>query len=384
MPLNDGRIADHLRVDAAVPTLRWLLDQGAEVTAITHLGRPQPAKNFDISYHDVSYHDMPYHDMSYCDTSYHDQDTRFSVAPIRQHLQELVQRVKLAENLRFNPGEVANDNAFVKQLVSGHDAYVNDAFGVSHRVHASIVGPPRFLPSAAGKLLASEVAVLEKLKESPRRPFVVMLGGSKIIDKLNLLRALGETADALIIGGGMCFTFLKAQGHSVGASVCENAMIEHCQDLMDAHKNIYLPCDFVALSPDGKIGALGARGETIITGKDLPDGWTGADIGPKSARKFADIINDAGTVLWNGPMGVFEDHRFAEGTESAALALADTQAFTVVGGGDSAAAVRRFGVAHRIDHISTGGGAALEFIEKGDLPGLIALRKASNYTRNTQ
>ena len=300
---------------------------------------------------------------------------QFSVAPVQDHLFKVAPDVKLAENLRFHPGETANDNDFVKQLVVGHDAYVNDAFGVSHRRHASIVGPPRFLPSAAGRLLASEVAALKKLVESPRRPFVVVLGGSKVADKLGLLRTLADTADSLVIGGGMCFTFLKAQGHCVGASVCEDAMEEHCWDLLDGRAKIHLPCDIVALSSDGILGNPNAGGEVYRAGIDLSDGWIGADIGPKSAVRFADVINKAGTVLWNGPMGVFEDPRFTSGTQAVALALAKTSAFTVVGGGDSAAAVRQLKLDHHMNHISTGGGATLEFIEKGDLPGLAALRE---------
>ena len=302
---------------------------------------------------------------------------------------------------------------------------MNDAFGVSHRPHASILGPPRFLPSAAGRLLAREVEVLGGLRNPPRRPFVAVLGGSKVSDKLGTIEALLEVVDTLAVGGAMCFTFLKAQGHEVGASLCEDAMVERCRALLDSGADIRLPEDIVALGPGGRLadsnageevphtgpevggaalgggahgphgevrhtgldvggaalgggGGHGLRGDLRHTGPDLPDGWTGADIGPGSAAAFGDAIASAGTVFWNGPMGVFEDPRFAAGTSAVAAATADTRAFTVVGGGDSAAALAMLGLAGEVDHLSTGGGASLELIEKGDLCGLAALRGAPN------
>ena len=360
VPLTDGaargqsagpEIADDLRIRAALPTLRWLQRQGAAVTACTHLGRP--------------------HGRS---------DPRYSVEPVRQRLAELAPGVELLENLRFDPGETTNDPAFAERLIEGHDAYVNDAFGASHRAHASIVGPPRRLPSAAGRLLAREVEVLGGLRDSPRRPFVAVLGGAKVSDKLGVIDALLQMVDALVVGGAMCFTFLKARGHRVGASLCEDSMVEHCGELLAGPTRIHLPYDLTAMGPGGVLGDPAAGGEVRQVGADVPDGWTGVDIGPGSAAAFGDVMHEAGTVLWNGPMGVFEDPRFGGGTGAVAAAMAETRAFTVVGGGDSAAAARRFGVDRDMDHVSTGGGAALELIEKGDLPGLAALRGGADAT----
>jgi phosphoglycerate kinase len=301
-------------------------------------------------------------------------DAKYSVDPIRERLAELAPGVELLENLRFHPGETTNDPGFAKELVAGFDAYVNDAFGASHRSHASIVGPPQHLPSAAGRLLAKEVDVLGGMREHPNRPFVAVLGGSKVSDKLKVIEALLEIADELLIGGGMCFTFLKAQGHSVGSSLCEDDQVATCKALLDSGAAIRLPSDVTALGPGGKIGDPAAGGDVRQMGTSIPDGWMGLDIGPGTAAEFGDVILDARTVFWNGPMGVFEDPRFEAGTRTVAQAVADSHAFTVVGGGDSAAAVAQFGLADRIDHISTGGGASLELLEQGDLPGLAALR----------
>lgn len=347
VPIVDGEITDDLRIRASLPTLRWLLDAGASVTTCTHLGRPdgQP-------------------------------DPRFSVDPVRQRLNSLVTGVDLLENLRFDPGETGNDPAFVARLVAGFDAYVNEAFGASHRAHASIVGPPRFLPSAAGRLLEREVHVLSGLRDAPRRPFVAVMGGSKVSDKLGVIEALLGIVDSLVVGGGMCFTFLKAQGHSIGTSLCEADMVDTCRRLLDGPKEIHLPYDITALGPGGQLFDPAAGGDVRQMGADLPDGWMGVDIGPGSAAAFGDVIHEAGTVLWNGPMGVFEDPRFASGTGAIAHAMAEAGAFTIVGGGDSAAAAKQFGVDADMDHVSTGGGASLELIENGDLPGLEALRGA--------
>lgn len=349
VPIADGEITDDLRIRAALPTIRWLLDQGASVTACTHLGRPKGTP-----------------------------DPAYSVEPVRARLAELVPEVELLDNLRFDPGETANDDAFVARLVDGHDAYVNDAFGASHRAHASIVGPPKYLPSAAGRLLHREVEVLGGLRESPRKPFVAVMGGSKVSDKLAVIEALLASVDSLIVGGGMCFTFLKAKGHSIGASLCEDDMVDTCARLLEGPKTIHLPYDITAMGPGGKLFDPEAGGEVRQMGANLPDGWMGVDIGPGSAAQFGDVIHEAGTVLWNGPMGVFEDPRFGGGTGAVAHAMAQTRAFTVVGGGDSAAAAKVFGVEKDMDHVSTGGGASLELIEKGDLPGLEALRGAPN------
>ena len=345
VPLAGGTITDDLRIRAALPTLRYLLDAGAHVTACSHLGRPGGSP-----------------------------DPAYSMEPVRARLAELVPGVELLENLRFDPGETADDPGFTERLIEGHDAYVNDAFGASHRAHASVVGPPRHLPSAAGRLLAREVEVLSGLRDSARHPFVGILGGAKVSDKLGVIGALLDVVDELIVGGGMCFTFLAAKGANVGSSLLEEDLIEDCARLLDSGAPIRLPLDITALGPGGRIGDPSAGGEVRQVGTSMPDGWMGLDIGPGSAVEFCDVIAEARTVLWNGPMGVFEDPRFAAGTRTVAEAVADCRGFTVVGGGDSAAAARQFGLDDRMDHVSTGGGAALELIEKGDLPGLAALR----------
>lgn len=350
VPIRDGVVVDDFRIRAALPTIEWLVGNGAEVTACTHLGRPKGAP-----------------------------DPKYSVQPVRQRLAELAPDVTLLENLRFDPGETANDAAFVQTLIADQDLYVNDAFGASHRAHASIVGPPLFLPSAAGRLLEREIEVLLPLRTAPTHPFVCILGGAKVSDKLAVIDALLGVADSLVIGGGMCFTFLAAQGHSIGDSLVEPDMVDTCRTLLDIHGDkLHLPSDITALGPGGQIGDPEAGGEVLGVGADVPDGWRGLDIGPGSAADFADVIAEARTVFWNGPMGVFEDPRFAAGTRSVAEAMADAGGFTVVGGGDSAAALDAFGLAGRIDHVSTGGGASLELLELGDLPGLEALRGASN------
>ena len=351
VPLDGDQITDDLRIRAALPTIEWLQGRGATVTACSHLGRPKGVP-----------------------------DPAYSLDPVRARLAELAPGVELLDNLRFDPGETGNDDAFVERLVDGQDAYVNDAFGASHRAHASIVGPPRYLPSAAGRLLASEIDVMLGLRADPKRPFVAILGGAKVSDKLGVIEALLDVVDTLIVGGGMCFTFLAAQGHHVGSSLLEEDKIDVCRALLDRTDAIHLPSDVTALGPGGELGNPGAGGEVRQLGVEIPDGWAGLDIGPGTAAEFSDIIGDARTILWNGPMGVFEDERFAAGTRTVAEAVAEARGFSVIGGGDSAAAVAQFGLSADIDHLSTGGGASLELLEQGDLPGLEALRNASNAT----
>jgi len=349
VPLKDGVITDDLRIRAALPTLNWLTERGAKVTCCTHLGRPKG-----------------------------EPDPKYSVAPVRARLAELAPGVELLENVRFHAGETKNDPAFVAELIAGHDLYVNDAFGASHRSHASIVGPPEHLPSAAGRLLAKEVEVILGLRQDPTRPFVAITGGSKVSDKLGVINALLGVADSLIIGGGMCFTFLAAMGHTIGSSLFEADQVDTCKALLDEHGDrLHLPSDIVGLGPGGKLFEPEAGGEVRNFGRSLPDGWMGVDIGPGSAAEFSDIIRDAATILWNGPMGVFEDARFEAGTKVVAEAVAESRGFSVIGGGDSAAAVAQFGLASQVGHVSTGGGASLELIEQGDLPGLAALRSAA-------
>ena len=340
VPMDDGRITDDFRIRAALATINWLTERGASVVCASHLGRPKGRP-----------------------------EPKFSMEPVRRRLAELAPGVDLMENLRFHPGEEGNDPAFVANLIDGIDAYVDDAFGAAHRAHASIVGPPKTLPSAMGLLLQKEVEVLLGLREQPKRPFVAVLGGAKISDKLGAVEALLGLVDSLVIGGAMCFTFFAAQGKPIGESLWEPDQVATCKRILDAGKTIHLPED---------ITGLDARGQYATFGTRLPEGAKGFDIGPGSAAAFTDIIMESRTVFWNGPMGMFEDDRFANGTRTVAQAMADTKAFTVVGGGDSAAALAQFGLEDQVDHVSTGGGASLELLELGDLPGLAALRGAPN------
>jgi len=355
-------VADDFRIRAALPTLEWLRGQGAHITACSHLGRPKGAR-----------------------------DPALDLAPVRSRLAELAPGVELLENLRFSPGEEANDPAFVLELVKDKDAYVNDAFGASHRAHASIVGPPAYLPSAAGRLLAREVEVLTGLLASPARPFVVVVGGAKVKDKIGVLRALAARADTVLIGGGMAFTFLKALGHETGASLVDDSHLDACVDLLRSSSRLALPVDTKALAPGHKLTIEqpgdsaererhrdGRSSVVEVFGSEIPEGWRGVDVGPATAVLFAEVIAGAATVLWNGPMGVFEDDRFADGTRAIAEAVARCPGSTVVGGGDSVAALGQLGLAGKVDHLSTGGGASLELLEFGDLPGLVALRSAPN------
>jgi len=354
-PGGDGTVVtDDFRIRSALPTLSWLKDHGAKITACTHLGRPKGVV-----------------------------DPHFDVAPVRDRLAELAPGVELLENLRFDPGEEDNDPGFVDRLVGGFDAYVNDAFGASHRSHGSIVGPPARLPSAAGRLLAKEVEVLGGLLMAPARPFVTLVGGSKVGDKLGVLRVLLDLVDHMAVGGGMAFTFLAGQGHAVGASLLDAGRIDSCARLLEqAGDRIILPTDLVALGPGGTVGRHTAgTGDVRMIGTDVPRGWRGVDIGPETAGAFADVVAGAGTVFWNGPMGVFEDERFAAGTRTVARAVAESRAFTVVGGGDSVAALDELDLASQVGYVSTGGGASLELLEHGDLPGLEALRHAPNAPR---
>jgi len=344
VPMADGKITDDFRIKAALPTINWLLDHGASVVTASHLGRPKGTAN-----------------------------PKYSMDAVRARLAELAPGVELLENLRFDPGEEGNDPAFVEQLVEGIDAYVDDAFGAAHRAHASIVGPPKTLPSAMGRLMQKEVAVLLGMRNDPKRPFVAVLGGAKISDKLGVVEALLNSVDALVIGGAMCFTFLAAQGYPIGDSLWEPEQVDTCARLLASGKKIHLPEDIVGVDASGNYATFGIR---------LPPGAKGFDIGPGTAAAFSDVIMDARTVFWNGPMGMFEDERFANGTKTVAQAMADTKAFTVVGGGDSAAALAQFGLDGDVDHVSTGGGASLELLELGDLPGLVALRAAPNAEAN--
>ena len=370
VPLDDGVITDNLRITTALPTLEWLREKEAAVVVAGHLGRPKGAP-----------------------------DPQYSMAPVAARLGEFLgQEVPLAprvvgaavepyvasleagdivmlENLRFERGETTDDPAFATNLCELADAYVNESFGASHRAHASIVGPPRVLPSVGGRLLFREVETLSRLLDAGERPFVAVLGGAKVSDKLGVIEALLGRCDAILVGGAMMFTFLLAQGHSVGDSLVEPKMVDDCRRLLETGR-VRIPTDVVVaekITDDAE-----AR---VVPADAMPADVKGLDIGPETAEAFSAEIGNAALLLWNGPMGVFEVAPFAAGTRAVADAVARCSGFTVVGGGDSAAAVRRFGLGDRIDHVSTGGGASLEFIEQGDLPGLKALRESTKMER---
>ena len=369
VPLEDGRVADDLRIQASVATLRHLLDQGARVVVASHLGRPKG-----------------------------EPDPAYSMAPVGARLAELLGRpvtvatdvvgedatakaealapgeVLLLENLRFDPGETANDPAFADALAAMADVYVDDAFGAAHRAHASISGVPERLPGYAGFLLERELEVLGGLQADPPRPYIAILGGAKVSDKLLVLERLLDNVDAIAVGGAMCFTFLRAEGHDVGDSRVEEDQVDTVRDLIararDRGIDVHLPTD-VVVAPEFAEDAVAT---TVAVGA-IPAGQMGLDIGPDTTAAYADVVRTAGSVFWNGPMGVFEWESFASGTRGVAAAMAETEAFTVVGGGDSAAAIRRFGFDDDVDHVSTGGGASLELLEGKELPGVAALRR---------
>ncbi|HSJ45276.1 MAG TPA: phosphoglycerate kinase [Euzebyales bacterium] len=367
VPLENGRVTDDLRLEASLPTIHTLRDAGARVVLMSHLGRPKGEVREDLR-----------------------------LAPVAARLGELLGApvtaasditgddahrvvagladgdVGVLENLRFDPGETANDPGFAAALAELGDAYVDDAFGAVHRAHASVVGVPLILqPAVAGHLLQTEVEILSRLLHEPEAPFVAILGGVKVSDKLGVIDNLLERVDHLLIGGAMCFTFLKASGADVGASRVEEEQLDTVAGLVEqAGDRLHLPVDIVAAA------AFEADAEhRTVEADDIPDGWMGLDIGPRTVEAFAGVIATARTVVWNGPMGVFEWEAFAAGTRGIADAVAACDGFTVIGGGDSAAAVRSMGHADHVSHISTGGGASLEFLEGVDLPGIAALRR---------
>jgi len=339
-------VTDDFRIRATLPLFSALLERGAQVVACTHFGRPNGVV-----------------------------DERYSVEPLRRCLAAYQPEVTLLENLRFHPGEEGNDAAFGASLVEGFDYYVNEAFGASHRAHASIMVPPTLVPSAAGPNLQREVATLGALLESPARPFVAIVGGAKVREKIGIVRVLSEKADTVIVGGGMSYTFAFAEGRSVGGSLFDEGHVESCRELL-ARGNVLIPRDYRGLANDAAFGDAGGPDEPREFDGDIPAGWQGLDIGPRTIAHFEEVLAGAKTILWNGPMGVFEDPRFGVGTKAIALAVAASSAITVVGGGDSAAALAAYGLEDSVSFVSTGGGASLEFVELGDLPGLRALRES--------
>ena len=370
VPLTpEGTVADDKRVTAAMPTVKYLLEQGAKVILCSHLGRPKGGK----------------------------PEPEFSLRPVAARLGELLPGVHvefaedtigdsakaaiakmqpgeivLLENVRFYKEETANDPAFSKELASLAEIYVSDAFGTVHRAHASTAGVAAYLPAVAGFLIGKELSIMGEALENPVRPFVAILGGAKVADKIGVITNLLAKCDSLIIGGGMAYTFFKAKGYEIGTSLLDAENIELAGKLMEQAKakgvNLLLPVDIVA----AKEFAADAQNK-VVTADAIPQDWMGLDIGPKTAELFANVIREAKTVIWNGPMGVFEFPAFAKGTAAIAEACAQCGGTTIIGGGDSASAVKKLGYASKMTHISTGGGASLEFLEGKILPGVAAL-----------
>ena len=370
VPLDGGNVADDTRIRAALPTIERLRDKGAKLVLVSHLGRPK------------------------------DREPELSLRPVAERLGELLHSsvtlapgthgpdvasvvdrmsdgdVVLLENIRYEPGETKNDPELAGELAQLADVYVNDAFGAAHRAHASTEGVARKVPEhAAGLLLEREVTTLTELLKHPSRPLVAVLGGAKVSDKLGVIEAFQKVADQILIGGAMCFPFFKAQGHSIGNSLCADEDVELARAVIAGAggegdgATIQLPSDLVLAD------RFDAEAEPVpLDGVDVPDGMMGLDIGPRSAEAYATLVTTAGTVFWNGPMGAFELAPFAAGTRTVAEAVAASAAVTVVGGGDSAAALQRFGLADKVTHLSTGGGASLELIEGKTLPGVEALQ----------
>lgn len=364
VPIKEGKIKDDTRITAALPTINYLLDHGASVILMSHLGRPKTK-----------------------------EDLQYSLKPVADHLATLVNapvkfaadcrgeiakeasanlkpgEVLVLENTRFYPEESKNDLEMSKDLASLADLYVNDAFGSAHRAHSSTAGIADYLPAAAGFLMEKEIKYLGNAIADPVRPFVAILGGAKISDKIGVIENLLKTADRILIGGGMANTFLKAQGYEMADSLVEAEVLDTAKDLLSrADDKIILPIDMVL----GNAFDADAEMKTIALG-DVPAGWRLLDIGPLTVQLFGDVILNAGTVVWNGPMGVFEFPRFAEGTFGVARAVANSQAVSIIGGGDSVSAINQSGLSDKITHISTGGGASLEMLEGLELPGLAVL-----------
>jgi phosphoglycerate kinase len=356
VPLDeDGEVADDTRISAALPTLKRLRERDARLLLVSHLGRPKDREP-ELSLRPVAERLSRY------------METEVQLAEDLEHVPD--GDVVMLENIRYEPGETKNDPELAKRLAALADVYVNDAFGSAHRAHASTEGVARLLPSAAGLLLQREVETLTGILEDPARPLVAIVGGAKVTDKIGVLKAFLERADAVLIGGAMAFPFLSVQGHSIGDSLCAEEDLEPARTLLEeGPEKLRLPVDLVL---GDRFDADAERLE--LEGVDVLDGWMGLDIGPHTSEAYANEIAGAGSVFWNGPMGAFELRPFARGTRVVAEAVAAAEGTTVVGGGDSAAALHQFGLADRVSHLSTGGGASLELIEGKTLPGVEVLQ----------
>ena len=362
-----GAITDDKRIVAALPTLKYLLEQGAAVIACSHLGKPKGEWKESLTLAPVAERL----------SQLLGQEVIFAKDIIGEDAQAKAAALKpgqimLLENLRFDKGEEANDPAFAKALASLADVYVSDAFGTVHRAHASTAGVAAYLPAVSGFLIQKELEIMGGALANPKRPLVAILGGAKVSSKIGVINNLLDIADTIIIGGGMAYTFIKAMGGTVGTSLLEEDRLDYCKEMMDKAKakgvKFLLPVDTLCAAEF----SADAKPELVDT-MAIPDDRMGMDIGPKTIVLFSDAVKDAGTVIWNGPMGVFEFPAFAKGTEAVAEALSKTDAITIVGGGDSAAAVEQLGYADKMTHISTGGGASLEFMEGKALPGVVCL-----------
>jgi len=370
VPLSHGEVADDFRIRAALPTINWLLEHGARLTICSHLGRPKGKVVPELSLAPVAGRLG----------QLLGREVRLAPDCVGSEVEKAVARlspgeVVLLENVRFHPEEEENDPEFAKKLAAPFDLYVNDAFGTAHRAHASTQGVANFLPAYAGLLLSREVEVLSQITTDPRRPYYVLVGGKKAKDKLGVLTDLLSQVDGFLIGGGVAFTFLAAQGKRVGNSIVDEELLPTIRELVARAKEqrtaIHLPVDVVAARE------LAETADTdVFPAGDIPEGWMGLDIGPKTVDAFSQVLREAGTVVWAGPMGAFEYAPFAKGTEAIAHALADSPAFTVVGGGETGEAVVKLGLEQKFSHLSTGGGATLAFLRGKPMPALEPLRVA--------
>ncbi|MBC6975240.1 phosphoglycerate kinase [Bacillus sp. Xin] len=368
VPMKDGKVTDETRIRAALPTIQYLVEQGAKVILASHLGRPkgQVVEEMRLTPVAARLGELLGKDVKKADEAF---------GPAVQEMVTAMNEgdVLVLENVRFYAGEEKNDAELAKEFAALADLFVNDAFGAAHRAHASTAGIADYLPAVSGFLMEKELEVLGKALSNPERPFTAIIGGAKVKDKIGVIRHLLDKVDNLIIGGGLAYTFVKALGHEIGQSLCENDKIDLAKEFMELAKekgvNFYMPVDVVITEEFSETATT-----KVVSIDAIPETWEGVDIGPKTREIYADVIKNSKLVVWNGPMGVFEMTPFAEGTKAVGQALADAEGtYSVIGGGDSAAAVEKFGMADKMSHISTGGGASLEFMEGKELPGVVCL-----------